>query len=95
MGVRSTAILFGIWIRPLLIACGMTFVSMLAAAGVLNCQGTPYFVISVGGTMMHLVWQFLTVDLDVPKSCWGPPPLFRVARWLTNFPQPISIATVN
>ncbi|KAJ7921348.1 4-hydroxybenzoate polyprenyl transferase [Mycena leptocephala] len=71
MGVRSTAILFGTWIRPLLIACGVTFVSMLAAAGVLNCQGTPYFVISVGGTMMHLVWQFLTVDLDVPKSCWA------------------------
>ncbi|KAF7335717.1 4-hydroxybenzoate polyprenyltransferase, mitochondrial [Mycena venus] len=70
MGVRSTAILFGTWIRPLLIACGVTFVTMLAVTGVLNGQGTPYFVVSVGGTAIHLVWQSLTVDLDVPKSCW-------------------------
>ncbi|KAJ7606366.1 hypothetical protein DFH06DRAFT_243224, partial [Mycena polygramma] len=70
MGVRSTAILFGTWIRPLLISCGITFVSMLAAAGVLNGQGAPYFIVSVGGTFLHLVWQFFTVNLDVPKSCW-------------------------
>ncbi|KAJ6535603.1 UbiA prenyltransferase family-domain-containing protein [Mycena capillaripes] len=70
MGVRSTAILFGTWIRPLLIAYGITFMSMLAVAGVLNGQGAPYFLVSVGGTLLHLVWQFLTVDLDVPKSCW-------------------------
>ncbi|KAJ7620468.1 UbiA prenyltransferase family-domain-containing protein [Mycena rosella] len=70
MGVRSTAILFGTWIRPLLIACAVTFVLTLAGAGLLNGQGMPYFVVSVGGTAMHLVWQFLTVNLDVPKSCW-------------------------
>ncbi|KAJ7603183.1 UbiA prenyltransferase family-domain-containing protein [Mycena rosella] len=68
MGVRSTAILFGTWIRPLLIACAVTFVLTLAGAGLLNGQGMPYFVVSVGGTAMHLVWQFLTVNLDVPKS---------------------------
>ncbi|KAJ7352119.1 UbiA prenyltransferase family-domain-containing protein [Mycena albidolilacea] len=70
MNVRSTAILWGTWIRPLLIVCGVTFVSMLAVAGILNNQGTPYFVVSVGGTVLHLVWQSRTVDLDVPKSCW-------------------------
>ncbi|KAF7375362.1 4-hydroxybenzoate polyprenyltransferase, mitochondrial [Mycena sanguinolenta] len=70
MNVRSTAILFGTWIRPLLIACGVTFVSMLAVVGLLNSQGTPYFVVSVGGTLVHLVWQSRTVDLDVPESCW-------------------------
>ncbi|KAF9254778.1 UbiA prenyltransferase [Marasmius fiardii PR-910] len=70
MGVRSTAILFGTWIRPLLIACGITFVVMLSCAGVLNDQGIPFFVISVGGTVVHLVWQYRTVDLGVPASCW-------------------------
>ncbi|KAK7055820.1 mitochondrial 4-hydroxybenzoate polyprenyltransferase [Favolaschia claudopus] len=70
MDVRSTAILFGSWIRPLLISCGIVFVSMLAVAGVLNNQGIPYFTISVGGTFVHLFWQSRTVDLDVPKSCW-------------------------
>ncbi|KAJ7176343.1 4-hydroxybenzoate polyprenyl transferase [Mycena crocata] len=71
MGVRSTAILFGTWIRPLLTICGLIFVATLAAAGILNGQGTSYFVISVGGTAIHLTWQFMTVDLDVPKSCWA------------------------
>ncbi|KAJ7741761.1 UbiA prenyltransferase family-domain-containing protein [Mycena maculata] len=69
MGVRSTAILFGTWIRPLLITCGLAFAMTLAVAGHLNNQGAPFFIISVGGTFIHLVWQFTTVDLDVPKSC--------------------------
>ncbi|KAK6983952.1 mitochondrial 4-hydroxybenzoate polyprenyltransferase [Favolaschia claudopus] len=70
MGVRSTAILFGSWIRPLLITIGLGFITLLAAAGVYNNQGTPYFVVSIGGTFLHLLWQYRTVDLNVPKSCW-------------------------
>ncbi|KIY71900.1 UbiA-domain-containing protein [Cylindrobasidium torrendii FP15055 ss-10] len=69
-GVKSTAILFGNRIRPLLIACAVVFVAWLAAAGYLNAQGPVYFVVSVGGTALHLIWQFNTVDLDVPSSCW-------------------------
>jgi len=71
MGVRSTAILFGSWIRPLLICCAVIFVAMLAGAGFINQQGPAYFVLSVGGTAAHLLWQFLTVDLEVPESCWS------------------------
>ncbi|KAF8153319.1 UbiA prenyltransferase family [Crassisporium funariophilum] len=70
MGVRSTAILFGTWIRPLLVGCGLTFVAMLAMAGYLNSQGPAYFVLSVGGTATHFVWQYMTVDLNIPSSCW-------------------------
>ncbi|KAF7360710.1 4-hydroxybenzoate polyprenyltransferase, mitochondrial [Mycena venus] len=70
VGVRSTAILFGTWLRPLLVLFGIVFVSLLAVAGSFNGQGTPYFVVSIGGTLLHLIWQFRTVDLDVPKSCW-------------------------
>jgi 4-hydroxybenzoate polyprenyltransferase len=71
MGVRSTAILFGSWIRPLLVLCGLMFVTMLAIAGYLNGQGPAYFIVSVGGTVIHLLWQYMTVDLDIPKSCWS------------------------
>ncbi|KAJ7211602.1 UbiA prenyltransferase family [Mycena pura] len=71
MGVRSTAILFGSWIRPVLIMLGIAFVSMLAVAGILNGQGMPYFLVSVGGTVLHLVWQVRTVDLEIPESCWN------------------------
>lgn len=70
MGVRSTAILFGEWIRPLLMLCGVGFVSMLGLAGYLNKQGPAYFIVSVGGAALHVIWQFLTVDLEVPASCW-------------------------
>ncbi|RDB17109.1 4-hydroxybenzoate polyprenyltransferase, mitochondrial [Hypsizygus marmoreus] len=70
MGVRSTAILWGSWIKPLLVLCGIGFVAMLSAAGYFNDQGLSYFIVSVGGTIAHLVWQFMIVDLSVPASCW-------------------------
>ncbi|CAA7263365.1 unnamed protein product [Cyclocybe aegerita] len=70
MGVRSTAILFGTWIRPLLVCCGLIFLSMFALAGYFNHQGYGYFIISVGGLAAHLLWQYRTVDLEVPASCW-------------------------
>ena len=71
MGVRSTAILFGSWIRPLLVLCGLMFVTMLALAGHLNGQGPAYFIVSICGTVIHLLWQYMTVDLDIPGSCWS------------------------
>jgi 4-hydroxybenzoate polyprenyltransferase len=70
-GVRSTAILFGQWIRPLLVAFGLLFVGALAYAGIINQQGPAFFGLSVGGALVHLVWQYLTVDLEDPKSCKG------------------------
>ena len=70
VGVHSTAILFGSWILPLLMMCGMTFVAMLAIVGYINGQGHAYFIIAVGGTAVHVVWQFMTVDLEAPRSCW-------------------------
>lgn len=73
MGVRSTAILWGSWIRPLLICCAITFVGMFASAGYMNDQGLAFFLISIGGTAAHLVWQLMTVDLGVPKDCWSKP----------------------
>ena len=80
MGVRSTAILFGSWIRPLLVLCGLMFVTMLAIAGHLNSQGPAYFIVSIGGTVIHLLWQYMTVDLDIPKSCWSEHFLFQKFR---------------
>jgi 4-hydroxybenzoate polyprenyltransferase len=71
MGIRSTAILFGSWIRPLLIGFAVIFVTTLAGAGYINKQGPAYFMLSVGGAAIHLLWQFLTVDLAVPDSCWS------------------------
>ena len=91
MGVRSTAILFGSWIRPLLVLCGLMFVTMLTVAGHLNGQGPAYFIVSVGGTLIHLLWQYMTVDLDMPKSCWSKSFFFKIPfipcliYWQGNF----------
>jgi 4-hydroxybenzoate polyprenyltransferase len=67
--VRSTAILFGDYTRPLLTAFGITFFTALAYAGYLNKQGPAFYLIAVGGTAAHLVWQHQTVDLENPASC--------------------------
>ncbi|KAF9045180.1 UbiA prenyltransferase family [Panaeolus papilionaceus] len=69
-GVRSTAILFGEWIRPLLVLCGAIFLQMLIVVGYLNGHGPIYYVITVGGTALHLGMQCKTVNLTDPNSCW-------------------------
>jgi hypothetical protein len=97
VGVRSTAILFGTYIRPLLAGFGILFVSALAYAGYLNSQGAGFYVVSLGGTALHLVWQYRTVDLDNPASCkrehdaFDPEPELIIDVSL----QSTSFATVN
>ena len=71
MGSKSTTILFGSRVRALLILVGSCFIILLVIAGILNKHGWPFFAISIGGTATHLAWQFYTVDLDIPESCWG------------------------
>ncbi|KAE9409796.1 UbiA prenyltransferase [Gymnopus androsaceus JB14] len=71
MGVRSTAILFGSRIRPLLIACGCSFVILFCGAGMLNDQGPAFYIVSVGGLILHLIRQWKSVDLEIPDSCWA------------------------
>lgn len=71
MGSKSTAILFGSRARVLLVLVASCFIILLIIAGVLNKHGWPFFAISIGGTAAHVAWQFYTVDLDIPESCWG------------------------
>jgi len=69
-GVKSTAILFGSYIRPILSLFAAHFVSSLAYAGYMNGQGPAFFVISVLGTALHFVWQLSTVDFEDGADCW-------------------------
>lgn len=70
-GVKSTALLFGSWIRPLLTLLAVAFVACLAAVGILGSAGWGYFTISVLGAALHIGWQVGTVNLDNPRSCWS------------------------
>ncbi|EMD35418.1 hypothetical protein CERSUDRAFT_53335 [Gelatoporia subvermispora B] len=67
-GVKSTALLFGDWIRPILMAFAAAFVACLIVAGIRNSQGAGYFVISCGGAALHFIWQFATWHPDVPAD---------------------------
>ncbi|KAF8515551.1 UbiA prenyltransferase [Gautieria morchelliformis] len=69
-GVKSTALLFGDWTKPVLSIFGTILMSCLATCGVLNRAGISYFIITVGGGTFLLVKELWQVDLDVPKSCW-------------------------
>ncbi|KAI0247023.1 UbiA prenyltransferase family, partial [Lactifluus subvellereus] len=69
-GVKSTAILFGEYVKTILALFAGLLVACLAAAGVLNGQGVPYFALTVGGTASYLIVQLLKLDVDDPKSCF-------------------------
>ena len=69
VGVKSTAILLGDFVRPFTFSCAVLFVTAFAYAGILNGQTSYFFYITVSGTSLHLIWQFITLDLDSPYSC--------------------------
>ncbi|KAI0245150.1 prenyltransferase [Lactifluus subvellereus] len=69
-GVKSTAILFGEYVKTILALFAGLLVACLTAAGVLNGQGVPYFALTVGGTAFYLIVQLLKLDVDDPKSCF-------------------------
>jgi len=70
-GVKSTAILFGAYIKPILAAFASALVISLWVAGQMNNMGIYYKAISVGGGALYLAIDMLTVDLDSPESCWA------------------------
>jgi len=70
-GVKSTAILFGDYIKPILSGFASVLVASLWYAGVANNMGLYYKAISVFGSALYLAMEMVTVDLDEPKSCWA------------------------
>ena len=63
VGIKSTAVLFGSWIKPILVTFAGLFVLCMIIAGYINQQRSAYFIISCGGATLHFLHQFLTWDL--------------------------------
>ncbi|KZV60682.1 UbiA prenyltransferase [Peniophora sp. CONT] len=61
-GARSTAVTFGRRVYGFLTCFAICFLASLALVGRMNDQRWPFFVISVGGTAVHLAWQLVTWD---------------------------------
>ncbi len=70
--------MLGDFVRPFTFSCAVMFVATLAYAGILNNQTPYYFYFTVGGTALHLLWQYITVDLDDPESCGGELPSYSI-----------------
>ena len=62
-GIKSTALLFGDNLRPILAGFALTFVLCMIAAGLRNGNGPWYFGLSCGGVAASLLWQLVTLDV--------------------------------
>ncbi|KAH7926932.1 4-hydroxybenzoate polyprenyl transferase [Leucogyrophana mollusca] len=69
-GVKSTALLFGSWVKEILSIFAVGFVGSLIYAGVATGRGIPFYIIAVGGCAGHLLWQLLSLDVNSPEDCW-------------------------
>lgn len=71
VGIWSTSLFFGkrVWEAALIFDVG--FVAFLYLAGVANNHGLPYYILSVGGATLQLVYQLSILDVDCSESCWG------------------------
>ncbi|KAG6808185.1 hypothetical protein H0H93_000470, partial [Arthromyces matolae] len=69
-GNYSTAVFFGDHVKPILSIFAALFVSGFVIAGLLNGHGYLYYIITVGGSAVHLLWQLITLRPDVPADCW-------------------------
>lgn len=70
-GVKSTALLFGDWIKQILAVFATIVVAAFAFAGVRLHMTWPYWAVSVGFTAVHFAWQLIAVDLDNGLDCWS------------------------
>ncbi|KAI0726358.1 UbiA prenyltransferase family-domain-containing protein [Fomitopsis betulina] len=78
IGIYSTALLFGDYVRPVLSVFCASFVACLAFAGYANQQGPLFYVLSVGSAAIGSLWQ-LTTAADLEKDGTK---LFRVCAYV-------------
>ncbi|KAI0675532.1 UbiA prenyltransferase [Trametes maxima] len=68
-GVKSTAVLFGARVRPILTLFASLVLFSLAFAGWVMDSGPSYFTITIGGGAACFAWQMATLDFDDDKQC--------------------------
>ncbi|TCD67181.1 hypothetical protein EIP91_000407 [Steccherinum ochraceum] len=70
VGIWSTSLFFGKRVWEAAAAFDVAFVVFLYFAGVANHHGLPYFILSVGGAALQLMYQLSILDVDSTESCW-------------------------
>jgi 4-hydroxybenzoate polyprenyltransferase len=70
VGIKSTALLSQGQTKTFLSTFAVGQVSFLTLVGILNGHGLPYYLISVGGSAIHLIWQIVMLKTDSVKDAW-------------------------
>lgn len=70
VGIKSTALLFGPYARFILCVFASGFLAALLAVGYATGASFAYYLIAVGGTGVHLMWQLFSVDFESNESCF-------------------------
>ena len=70
-GVKSTAVLFGDYVRPILAVFACAFLCALTYTGIATNATTLYYGITVVGAGLCFSWQLLTLDFDDNGLCWA------------------------
>ncbi|EKM60306.1 uncharacterized protein PHACADRAFT_85003 [Phanerochaete carnosa HHB-10118-sp] len=68
VGIKLTARLFGPHIWGITAVFGAAFVALSVLAGLLNGNGTLYFLIGCCGVSLHIFWQLLSWNAEVVQS---------------------------
>ncbi|KAH8102066.1 UbiA prenyltransferase [Cristinia sonorae] len=70
VGIWSTSLFFGKYVWEAAATFNVGFVVALFWAGVTNNHGLPYYVLSVAGAAVQLMYQLSILDVDSTESCW-------------------------
>ncbi|KAI9353770.1 UbiA prenyltransferase family-domain-containing protein [Obelidium mucronatum] len=77
-GVKSTALLFGDNIKPILTAFSVASTGLLALAGYMNEQGAIFYAVSVLGAAAHYMWMIGGFNINSRTDAAS---RFRGAKW--------------
>ncbi|MCJ1266490.1 Para-hydroxybenzoate--polyprenyltransferase, mitochondrial precursor (PHB:polyprenyltransferase) [Lobaria immixta] len=80
-GVKSVAVAWQDYTKPVLCLLSTAEIILLGAAGYLMRMGPIYFASSVFGTAAVLFSMIWKVRLEIPSSCWS---WFKWTIWLTG-----------
>ncbi|KAJ3559934.1 hypothetical protein NM688_g45 [Phlebia brevispora] len=94
-GVKSTALLFGSHLKLTLRAFAITFICLMALAGVLNGNSAWFYVVSCGGAACHILWQQCTWKEHDTSDCAAKfkvqCPFLTIHLWCLNVFSPMEI----
>ncbi|KAF9506573.1 hypothetical protein BS47DRAFT_1305101 [Hydnum rufescens UP504] len=69
-GIRSTALLFSSYSRPILTCFSTSSLGLITYAGYVNGQGMPFYV-GIGASAIQMAHILHETDFDSRESCWA------------------------